>query len=133
MAPTQDEVLKQLGRAWEDAQRQLTQIRSPVEQTAARATAKGPLNALERELDKAYRNLGEAVWQQVQAGRIRLPKDVEKVQRAVDEVARRFEEENAGLKAMLDEGTESAGRLKAPPARERPSSKRVVAQGKAKR
>jgi hypothetical protein len=132
MAQTQDEVLKQLGQAWQQAQRQLAEIRTQVEQTAAMATAKVQVNALERELDRAYRNLGEAVWQQVQAGRVRLPKDVEKVQRAVDEVAQRYEEENAGLKHLLEEGTESASRLKAPPARERPS-KRVVAQGKAKR
>jgi hypothetical protein len=131
MAQTQTDVLKQLSQAWETAQRQLTEIRTQVEQTAALATAKVSLNTLERDLDKAYRDLGEAVWQQVQAGRIRLPKDVEKVQQAVDTVARRYEAENAGLKAMLDEGTESASRLKAP--KERPSGKRVVAPGKTKR
>jgi hypothetical protein len=133
MAQTQGDVLKQLSQAWETAQRQLSEIRTQVEQTAALATAKVSLNTLERDLDRAYRDLGEAVWQQVQAGRVRLPRDVEKVQRAVDEVARRYEQENAGLKAMLEEGTESASRLKAPPRNERPSGKRVVAPGKTKR
>jgi chromosome segregation ATPase len=132
MAQSQSEVLKQLGQAWEQAQRQLTEIRTQVEQTAALATAKIQLNALERELDRAYRDLGQAVWQEVQAGRVRLPRDVEKVAAAVDAVARRYEEENAGLRHLLEEGTESAGRLKAPP-KERPSGKRAVAPGKGKR
>jgi vacuolar-type H+-ATPase subunit E/Vma4 len=133
MAQTQGDVLKELSNAWETAQRQLTQIREQVEQTAALATAKVTLNLTERELDKAYRDLGEAVWNLVQSGRIRLPKDVERVQHAVEVVAKKYEEENAGLKHLLDEGTESAGRaLKAPSARERPS-KRVVAPGKTKR
>lgn len=130
MAQSQSEVLKQLGQAWEQAQRQLSEIRTQVEQTAALATAKVNLNALERDLDRAYRDLGEAVWQQVQAGRVRLPKDVEKVQRAVEAVARRFEEENAGLRELLDEGAEAASRLKA---KGRTVSKTAVAQSRTKR
>lgn len=133
MAPSQAEVLKQLSQQWETAQRQLVDLRTQVEQTAALATAKIQLNSLERELDRAYRDLGEAVWNQVQAGRVRLPKDVEKLQQAVDAVSRRYEEENAGLRHLLDEGTESAGRLKAPPPKERASGKRAVAPGRTKR
>ena len=131
--PTQAEILKQLSQSWEQAQRQLVDLRTQVEQTAALATAKIQLNGLERDLDRAYRDLGEAVWQQVQAGRVRLPRDVEGVAAAVDAVSRRFEEENAGLRHLLEEGTESAGRLKAPPLKERPSGKRAVAPGKGKR
>lgn len=129
-AQSQSEVLKQLGQAWDQAQRQLSDLRTQVEQTAALATAKVTLNALERDLDRAYRDLGEAVWQQVQAGRVKLPSGVGALQKAVDAVHQRIEDENAGLRDLLAEGHEAAGRLKA---KGRTTSKTTVAQTKGKR
>lgn len=130
VAQSQSEVLKQLGQAWDQAQRQLVELRTQVEQTAAMATAKVNLNALERDLDRAYRDLGEAIWQQVQAGRVKLPSGVSALQKAVEVVQQRIEDENAGLRDLLAEGNEAASRLKP---RSRTSSKTAVAQTKGKR
>lgn len=128
--PSHADVVKQISQAWEQAQRQLADLRRQVEQTTQLAQARAQLNLYERDLERAYRDLGEAVWQQVQSGRLRLPQGMGKVQATLQEVQRKIDEENAGLKDLLAEGTEVASRLKA---KGKVSPKTAVARGKGRR
>ena len=126
----QTELLKQISQSWEQAQRQLADLRTQVEQTTALAQAKVQLNFLERDLDRAYRDLGEAVWSQVQMGRMKLSPSLAHVQKALEQVQARIEEQNAGLRDLLAEGNEAAGRLKT---KSKVAPKTAVAHGKTKR
>jgi len=60
MDPRQTETLKQIQAAWEAAQAQVTDLRAQVEHLSAIAQAKVTQNLTERELDRAFRDLGEA-------------------------------------------------------------------------
>ena len=67
--PQNAEMLRQIQAAWEEAQAQLHVLKSQVEHAAAMAQAKVGSNMLDRDLDRAYRDLGEAVWAEVSKGK----------------------------------------------------------------
>lgn len=124
--PSPTETLKQIEQAWQQAQAQLTQLRTQVEKTTALALAKVNANGLERDLERSYRDLGEAVWAQVSKGRLTLPREMAAVMKALEQVTLRIQEQNASLNDLLSEGSEAADRLRkgpskpvAPPARKR--------------
>ena len=106
------EVLKQINAAWADAQDQLKELRGQVEKTAAMAQAKVQSNFLARDLDKAYRDLGEAVWAQVSKGQLTLPKNMSAVLKALEAVTKRIQEQNASINDLLSEGADVAAKLK---------------------
>lgn len=124
--PSPTDTLKQIEQAWQHAQAQLAQLRTQVEKTTALAQAKVTANLLERDLERAYRDLGEAVWAQVSKGRLTLPREMAGVMKALEQVTLRIQEQNASLADLLSEGSEAADRLRkgpakpvAPPARKR--------------
>ena len=112
MAGPRTETLKQIQEAWDAAQAQLTELRDQVEKTAALAQAKVASNFLERDLDRAYRDLGESVWAQVSKGRLQLPKELSSVLKALEVVTKKIQEQNASINDLLSEGAEVASRLK---------------------
>ena len=112
MADPRQETLKQIQEAWDAAQAQLTELRDQVEKTAQLAQAKVASNFLERDLDRAYRDLGESVWAQVSKGRLQLPKELSSVLKSLDTVTKKIQEQNASINDLLSEGAEVASRLK---------------------
>ena len=112
MADPRTETLKQIQDAWDIAQAQLSELRDQVEKTAALAHAKVSSNFLERDLDRAYRDLGEAVWAQVSKGRLQLPTTLSTVLKALEVVTKKIQEQNASINDLLSEGAEVASRLK---------------------
>ncbi len=113
MNPTsQTETLKQIQAAWEAAQGQVVDLRAQVEHMANLAQAKVAQNMADRELDRAFRDLGEAVWAQVSKGKLQLPSVFVTVMKSLEAVTRKIQEQNASINDLLAEGNEIALRLK---------------------
>ncbi|MBS1148822.1 MAG: hypothetical protein H6Q89_520 [Myxococcaceae bacterium] len=108
----QADSLRQIQAAWEAAQGQVTDLRKQVEHMASLAQAKVAQNMLERDLDRAFRDLGEAVWAQVSKGKLQLPPAFSAVMKALENVTRKIQEQNASINDLLAEGNEIANRLK---------------------
>ena len=108
----QTETLRQIQAAWEAAQGQVTDLRKQVEHMASLAQAKVAQNMLERDLDRAFRDLGEAVWAQVSKGKLQLPSAFSSVMKALETVTKKIQEQNASINDLLAEGNEIANRLK---------------------
>jgi len=111
MDPRSNESVKQIQAAFQAAQGQVTDLREQVEHLAAIAAAKVQQNLYERELDRAFRDLGEAVWAQVSKGKLQLPTSLSNVMKALATVTAKIQEQNRSLNDLLAEGTEIANRL----------------------
>ena len=127
--PRQTDVVKQIQAAWDEAQAQLVILREQVEHTTAMAQAKVQSNLLERDLDRAYRDLGEAVWAEVSKGKLALPAHIANVKKALEQVTVRIQAQNASINDLLAEGAEIAKRLEQ---KMRIASKAVAQQAKRK-
>ena len=90
----------------------MVDLRKQVEHMASLASAKVQQNLLERDLDRAFRELGEAVWAQISKGKLTLPSQFATVMKALEAVTRRIQEQNASINDLFAEGTEIANRLK---------------------
>ncbi len=108
----QTETLKQIQAAFEAAQGQVSDLRAQVEHMASLAQAKVAQNMVERDLDRAFRDLGEAVWAQVSKGKLQLPSVFVAVLKSLEAVTRKIQEQNASINDLLAEGNEIALRLK---------------------
>ncbi|MGA9521934.1 MAG: hypothetical protein WBV82_10740 [Myxococcaceae bacterium] len=106
MAESKQEVLRQLSEAWKTAQAQLDQLRSAVERTGDLAQLKLKSEFLHRELDRAYRDLGEVVWAEVKKGSMELPASVTAAATAVEEVERRQAAQASSINDLVGEGVE---------------------------
>jgi hypothetical protein len=107
----QSETLKQIQQAWDEAQGQLALLREQVEHASAMAQAKVSSNMNERDLDRAYRELGEAVWAEVSKGKLQLPAGLSPVKKALDQVTQKIRAQNASINDLLAEGADIAKRL----------------------
>lgn len=107
----QSETLKNIQAAFESAQGQVLDLRKQVEHMANLAQAKVQQNLLERDLDRAFRELGEAVWAQISKGKLQLPSQFSTVMKALDAVTKRIQEQNASINDLFAEGNEIANRL----------------------
>ncbi|MFZ5471922.1 MAG: hypothetical protein ACOZIN_21030 [Myxococcota bacterium] len=105
-------MIHQIHAAWEQAQRQLADLRAQVEHTTELAQLKVQANFLERDLDRALRDFGQAVWAQVQKGKLVLPGTLTAAQRAMQEAQKKVDKQNADIADLLNEGQEAASRLK---------------------
>ena len=123
------EVMKQIQAAWDEAQAQLQVLREQVEHAAALATAKVTSNVLARDLDRSYRDLGEAVWAEVSRGRLQLPNNLGTVRKALEQVTNKLQQQNASINDLLAEGAEIAKRLQ----EKMTAASKGVAQGSKKR
>ena len=106
------ERLREIQAAWEAAQGQVIDLRKQVEHMANLAQAKVAQNMVERDLDRAFRDLGEAVWAQVSKGKLQLPPSFGSVMKALETVTRKIQEQNASINDLLAEGNDIANRLK---------------------
>ncbi len=109
--PMQSERLKNIQAAWEEAQAQLSVLRDQVTHLSALAQAKTQNNVLTRDLDRAYRDLGEALWAEVSKGRLQLPPNLSNVRKSLEQVTGRIREQNASINDLLSEGADIAKRL----------------------
>ena len=107
----QTDVVKQIQAAWDEAQAQLAILREQVEHTSAMAQAKVQSNLLQRDLDRSYRDLGEAVWAEVSKGKLSLPGHLGNVKKALEAITRQIQAQNASINDLLAEGAEIAKRL----------------------
>ncbi|MFT3708616.1 MAG: hypothetical protein QM817_13275 [Archangium sp.] len=109
--PQQNEAVRQIQEAWNEAQAQLQLLRQQVEHATAMAQAKVGSNMLERDLDRAYRDLGEAVWAEVSKGKLQLPSNLSTVRKLLEGVTQKIRVQNASINDLLAEGAEVAKRL----------------------
>lgn len=108
---TNEAVIREIQQAWDEAQAQLALLREQVEHAAALAQSKVRSNALESELDRAYRNLGEAVWAEISKGKLQLPDQLGSLKKALHAVTVKIQAQKASINALLSEGADVARRL----------------------
>ncbi len=109
--PANQQTLQQIQEAWAEAQAQLSILREQVEYAAKMAQAKVGSNVLDRDLDRAYRDLGEAVWAEVSKGKLQLPQNLVSVRKLLEGVTQKIRVQNASINDLLAEGAEVAKRL----------------------
>ena len=110
--PQSSDVMRQIQQAFQAAQTQLAQLRESVTHTAELARLNSQGNYLQMEKDKAYRELGEAVWKQVQKGKLELPASLASTVKAVEAAEQKAAAHAAEISDILQEGVEVAARLK---------------------
>ncbi|HEX8826161.1 MAG TPA: hypothetical protein VF794_40020, partial [Archangium sp.] len=89
--PKQSETLRQIQQAFQSAQSQMTQLRQQVEKHAELARAKTQHDFIQKEKERALRELGEAVLSQVRKGRLELPSSLAPLLKAVEQVEKKAE------------------------------------------
>ncbi|MDY7232864.1 hypothetical protein [Hyalangium rubrum] len=109
---SQTDVMKQIQQAFQAAQAQLAQLREAVTHTAELARLNSQGNYLQMEKEKALRELGEAVWRQVQKGKLELPSSLAQAVKAVEAAEQRAAAHAHEISDILQEGVEVAARLK---------------------
>ena len=108
--PKQAEMAKHISQAWDLAKSQLQKLRAQVEKTAQMAQLKSKADLAQSERDRALRNLGDAVWREVQRG-LKLPASANASLRAVQEADRKAQRQASEISDILAEGAEAAERL----------------------
>jgi enamine deaminase RidA (YjgF/YER057c/UK114 family) len=110
--PKQADVIKQIQEAFQQSQGQLAQLRIAVERTAELARMKSENDFLNREKERAFEALGEAVYRLVQKGKLELPAALAPQVKAVSDAERKVEIQASAIHDLLREGEETAARLK---------------------
>ena len=121
--PKQNEVIKQIQQAFQQAQGQMAQLRTAVERTAELARMKSESDFLKHQKARAYEQLGEAVYRLVQKGKLDVPVLAAEL-KAVEDAERKAELQASAILDILREGEEAAARLKV---KNEPAPKNVVA------
>ena len=111
--PQQGDALKEIQRAWAEAGEQLAALRLQVAEAGELAQLKLQSAVLERDRDRALRDFGDAVWQAVQRGTVKLPASVAAAQKTLEGVLAREQAHAADVAELLKEGDEAAERRKA--------------------
>ncbi|KFA93125.1 hypothetical protein [Archangium violaceum] len=110
--PKQSETLRQIQEAFQSAQSQMTQLRQQVEKHAELARAKTQNDFIQKEKERALRELGEAVFKQVQKGKLELSSTFAPLLKAVEQAQQKAEAQAREISDLLQEGEETAQRLK---------------------
>ncbi|MBJ6765564.1 hypothetical protein KRR26_04150 [Corallococcus sp. M34] len=108
----QTEIMKQIQEAFQASQARLNQLREAVERNTELARAHGRATLLKDQKEQAYRELGEAVWRQVQKGKLELPAAFARVLKQVEDAEQAAEAHAREITDILREGEEIAERLK---------------------
>ena len=108
--PKQNEVLKQIQQAFQQAQGQMAQLRTAVERTAELARMKSESDFLKLQKARAYEQLGEAVYRLVQKGKLDGSLIAPELT-AVEQAERKAEIQASAILDILKEGEEAAARL----------------------
>ncbi len=109
---SQSDALRELQAAFQDAQSQLAQLRKQVEQHAELARMKTQVDFSKNERERVMRELGEAIFKQVQKGRLELPAGFGNLLKAVEQAQHKAEAQAREISDLLQEGEEAAQRLK---------------------
>ncbi len=109
--PNESETLRELQAAFQTAQTQLLQLRQQVEKHAELARMKTQTDFSKNERERVLRELGEAVFKQVQKGRLELPASLAPLLKAVEQSHQRAEAQAREITDLLQEGEEAAQRL----------------------
>ena len=125
--PKQSELIVQINHAWEQAQEQLEKLKLEVLRTSQMAQASLQAKFLGRDRDRAFRDLGEAVWIHMRKGKLQLPPALTAPVKAVLEVEKKLESQSREINDLLKEGEEAAARMKAKKA---PRNSVVAGKGK---
>lgn len=128
MSESKQDVLRQIQEAWKLAHRQLEELRASVEKTGQMANLKVQAEFLARDLDRAFRDLGAAVWAQSKKGNLDLPSTVKAQVRAVQEAEAQQAASKRSINELLSEGAEVAGKLRAE--KKQSGAKVVASKGK---
>jgi hypothetical protein len=110
--PKQSQALRRIQESFQSAQEQMARLRQQVERHAELAQAKTQADFLQKEKDRALRELGEAVWRLVRKGRLELPSSLAPELKALELVEQKAEAQSRELGDLLQEGEETAQRLK---------------------
>ncbi|MCY1078332.1 hypothetical protein [Archangium lansingense] len=110
--PKQSETLRQIQEAFQSAQSQMTQLRQQVEKHAELAKAKTQSDFIQKEKERALRELGEAVFKQVQKGKLELSSSFAPLLKAIEQVQQKADAQAREISDLLQEGEEAAQRLK---------------------
>jgi type IV secretory pathway protease TraF len=110
--PSQTDVMRQIQQAFQAAQAQLAQLRESVTHTAELARLNSQGNYLQMEKEKAYRELGEAVWRAVQKGKLELPASLAPVIKSVEAAEQKAAAHASEITDILQDGEALAARLK---------------------
>jgi hypothetical protein len=110
--PKPSQSLKQITEAFQTAHAQMAQLRKAVERHAELARAKTQSDFIQKEKERALRELGEAVWRQVQKGRLELPATLASSLKAVQLAEQKAEAQAREISDLLLEGEETAQRMK---------------------
>ncbi|ADO72021.1 hypothetical protein [Stigmatella aurantiaca] len=108
----QTELMKQIQEAFRVAQAQLSHLREEVTRTSELARLNSQGNFLQMEKDKVLRELGEAVWRQVQKGKLELPASLAPAVKAVQAAEQKAQAHAQDVTDILQEGEAAAARLK---------------------
>ncbi len=127
----QSEVMRQINEAFQAAQERLAQLRQAVDQNTELARANARSTVLKDQKEKALKELGDAVWRQVQKGKLQLPQGFASALKAVEAAEQAAEAHARELTDILREGEEVAERLKGGKNASKPQT--VVAPGGKKR
>ncbi len=109
--PKQSEALRQIQEAFQAAQAQMAQLRQQVEKHAELARAKTQNDFAQKEKERALRELGEAVFKQVQKGKLELSSAFAPLLKAVEQAQQKVEAQAREISDLLQEGEEAAQRL----------------------
>ena len=109
--PSDSDALRELQAAFQAAQTQLTQLRQQVEKHSELARLKTQTDFSKNERERVLRELGEAVFKQVQKGRLELPAPLAPLLKAVEQAQHRAEAQAREIGDLLQEGEEAAQRL----------------------
>ena len=107
---TQRELIRQITARWEHARQQLEKLKAAVRQQNELANARLESNSLKRELDLAYRALGEAVWAAYKKGTLKFPNSALPAARAVKKAEADQKAYVAQIQDLLNEGLEAVDR-----------------------
>ncbi|WP_434391168.1 hypothetical protein [Melittangium boletus] len=110
--PKQSETLRQIQAAFEASQAQLAELRQQVEKHSSLAKAKAQGDLIQREKERVFRELGEAVFKLAQKGRLELPASFAPLLKAIEQVHHKAEAQAREITDLLMEGEETAQRMK---------------------
>jgi hypothetical protein len=108
----QAEALRQIQEAFQTAQARLHELRTAVESHSSLSRVKAESDLLHHLKERALRELGEAVWRQVQKGKLELPESLGPALRAVEEAERKISTQAQEIGDLLMEGEAAAQQLK---------------------
>ena len=110
--PKQSETFRQIQEAFQSAQARMAQLRQQVAKHAELVQAKTRNDLVQKEKERALRELGEAVFKQVRKGRLELPATFAPLVDAVEQAQKKAEAQAWEIGDLLREGEEAAQRLK---------------------